>query len=578
MSVAGGEARLERLARFLFNAPSWPISIAIIAITGLLIDGIPLLHGTAPFFGTFLFSVPALLAFVATKPLVSILGRPMTWNRSALLALSCAIFGVLIVLCGILISPGHAGISYAIALGFMFGLRLLVLVAIADFRITRMVVPAGIQSAAGILIATPLLPPPFLPFGLVLQVLFLGGFSLLIWLIDRPMYRTFHVRGLDFINSFLAHLTDGSRALEEFFERIGEEVTVPQVSIFFRRGERRGLVITIPNIHPGPVGEIGGGNLPRGMQAGFNEMVMVPHGAATHDFNPVSEREIAKLVEAVRKTCGSLRFSPHASPSARFSEGHVSLLCQAFDGTLLIVGTRSPERTEDIDFNIGMTIMGEGHRFFENVGFIDAHNCSAGDVSYVLPATRSAMEYYRAALRAIGEMHGIAREPFEVGISQVKVPFTREQGFGDNGIQIAVIRVRGQITAYVLFDGNNMEAGVRERIRDHILSRVDDAELMTTDSHVVNTVRGRNPIGLHVPVEEILPWVDRALSDALQDLSPAEAAGSTAWCEGVRVFGSHKIAQLASTVNTMLVFIPFLSAGMLLLVVLLSLIAYLVIG
>ncbi len=577
-AVAGGEVRLERLARYLFSAPSWPVSLAILCILGLVLDIVFQRVGIYPFAGTLFFTFPALAAFVLTKPLVNLLGGPMTWNRSALLALSCAVLGMLILLCGLIISPSLLLLSYAITLGFILGLRLLVLAAIADYRITRMFLPAATQSFAGILVGALVFEQVFLPLSLLLQAMFCAGFTILIWLIDRPLYRAFHVRGLDFINSFLAHLTDGSKALEEYFEKIGEEVTVPQVTIFFSRHDRRGLLITIPNVHPGPVGEIGGGNLPRGMQEGFDELVMVPHGAATHDFNPVSGKEIPKLADSVRKTRKTLRFSPLASKSLRFSEGSVSLLCQVFDSTLLLVSTRSPERTEDVDFNIGMTIMGEGHRFFENVGFIDAHNCSAGDVSYVLPATRLAMEYYRAGMHAIREMPKEARSPFELGISHVRVPFTREQGFGDNGIQLAVIRVGGQTTAYVLFDGNNMEAGVRERIRDHLLLRVDEAEVMTTDSHVVNTVRGRNPIGLHVPVDEIIPWVDRALSQAMADLSPAEAAGSTAWCEGIRVFGSHRIAQMASTVNTMLIFIPFISAGMLLLVFLLSILTYLLIG
>jgi putative membrane protein len=61
-------------------------------------------------------------------------------------------------------------------------------------------------------------------------------------------------------------------------------------------------------------------------------------------------------------------------------------------------------------------------------------------------------------------------------------------------------------------------------------------------------------------------------------MAPAETAGSTAWCEGVVVFGSHRITQMASTVNTILLFIPVLSAGMLLLVFLLSILVYVMIG
>ncbi|MCU0633112.1 MAG: DUF2070 family protein [Methanolinea sp.] len=578
MSVMGSEVKLERLGRYLFNAPSWPISLLLLIVLGLILDGVSLKLGSALWLGTLAFTIPALFSFAVTKPAVELIGRPMTWNRSALLALSCTLFGVIITLSALVISSSMLPLFYAISLGCILGLRLLVLVAIADYRILRMILPAASQSIAGVAMGTLLFSQNFPILALVLQVFFGLGFVILVWAIDRPLYRTFHIRGLDFLNSFLAHLTDGSRALEDYFRKIGEEVTVPQVTVFFRRSEKRGLILTVPNVHPGPMGEIGGGNLPRGMQADFEEMVMVPHGAATHDFNLVSEKEIEKLVAAVAASERNLRFSPEATRSIRYQQGSVSLLCQVFDTTLLMVSTRSPERTEDLDFNIGMTIMAEGHRSYPNIAFIDAHNCQAGDISYVLPATKLAMEYYLAGIRAIDETPGMPRAPMNVGISHIRVPFSREQGFGDQGIQLALVRVDGQTTAYLLIDGNNMEAGVRETIREYLLRSVDEAEVMTTDSHVVNTVSGKNPVGLHVPVSEILPWVDHALQEALGDMAPAESAGSTAWCEGVVVFGSHRITQMASTVNTILLFVPVLSAGMLLLVFLLSILAYVIIG
>jgi putative membrane protein len=63
----------------------------------------------------------------------------------------------------------------------------------------------------------------------------------------------------------------------------------------------------------------------------------------------------------------------------------------------------------------------------------------------------------------------------------MSVPFTREEGFGDLGIQALVVRVNGQTTAYVLFDGNNMHEGIREVLRDRVLSFVDEAEMMTNE-------------------------------------------------------------------------------------------------
>jgi putative membrane protein len=167
--------------------------------------------------------------------------------------------------------------------------------------------------------------------------------------------------------------------------------------------------------------------------------------------------------------------------------------------------------------------------------------------------------------------------PFRIGVSHVLVPFNREQGFGDLGIQVLVTEVEGQRTAYVLMDGNNMAEGVREELLCHLLKNVDNAEVMTTDSHVVNTITGKNPLGMNVRTSDFLPFVMQALRMAIDNLAPSEVAASTAHCEHIVVFGSNRISQLASTVNAMLVFVAPLSLAMLLLAFLLSLIAYIVI-
>ena len=96
--------------------------------------------------------------------------------------------------------------------------------------------------------------------------------------------------------------------MEDFFREIGEEVYVPQVSIFFRREQGKGVIFTVPNVHPGPMGEIGGGNLPKYLQSAFSEMVMVSHGTATHDFNLVAEDEIKKIVSAIQEAGRNLAY------------------------------------------------------------------------------------------------------------------------------------------------------------------------------------------------------------------------------------------------------------------------------
>jgi putative membrane protein len=578
-----GDVKLGQLTKYIFTAPSWKRSLFLIIILGLLIDGagvrawVILPFSALPFSGTLAFTLPAIAALVLTKPIIEYTGKTMTWNRSALLALTCTVFGVIITYMALVSSIKLIPLSYAISLGFVFGLRLFVLVAIADYRVPRMLVPAFTQSSIGILAGMLLFSPSFGILALVLHVVFGLGFAILIWMIERPLRRAFKIRGLAFINAFIAHMTDGSKGMEDFFREIGEEIFVPQVSFFFNRERKKGIIFTVPNLHPGPMGEIGGGNLPKILHDNFKEETLVAHGCATHDFNLVSETEINKVIDALQKSRSGISYSSIAGRSGRLTHGSVQVLYQRFGDSVLLVTSRSPQRTEDVDFSIGMTIMAEGHRWFPNVAVVDAHNCMTDLSSPVLLATLTATEYQHASLEAMDRCRTSQMHPFRAGVAHLSLPYKREQGFGDLGVQVLVVDIEGQRTAYVLLDGNNLAEGVREVLLEQILTHVDNAEVMTTDTHVVNTITGKNPVGMHVPVSEFLPFVIETLQAAIDDLAPSQAAASTAHCERVVVFGSNTISQLASTVNAMLVFVAPLSLAMLLLAFLLSLIAYIVI-
>ena len=574
MAIAG-DVKLGQLTRYVFTAPSWPVSLVILVILGLVIDGASaraLVY--LPLLGTLAFTFPAVIGFLLTKPIIEFAGKTMTWNRSALLALACTVFAVIITFASLAGGIKYLPLFYAISLGFVFGLRLFVLVAISDYRLPRMILPAISQSGIGVIAGYFLFSPEWALFALVLHLVFGLGFAILVWLIERPLYRAFHIRGLAFVNAFIANMTDGSKSMENFFREIGEEIYVPQVCLFFRRTKKIPLLFTVPNLHPGPMGEIGGGNLPMVIHDHMEEETLVPHGCASHDFNLVSESEIEKVIEAIERTKKDRIYGQGATPSARLTCGSVKILYQRFGDSILMVSTRSPQMTEDLDYSIGMAIMAEGHRWFPHVAFVDAHNCMTDLSSAVLPATLTATEYQRGANQAMQAAHAADLHAFSVGYARERLPYTREQGFGDLGVQVMVVETCDQKTAYVLFDGNNLATGVRDVLLEKILALVDAAEIMTTDSHVVNTLTGKNPVGMEVPVETFLPCVLRTVQAAIEDLGTAECAATTAQCERVVVFGSNRISQLASTVNAMLIFVAPLSLAMLLLAFLLSLAAY----
>ncbi|WOF15627.1 DUF2070 family protein [Methanoplanus sp. FWC-SCC4] len=571
-----GDTKIEGLSRFLFIAPSWPRSLAIIFVLGLVLDLASVIRNhEIQFFGFTGFFLPAIIAFILTKPLVEIFGKKITWNRSALLALACTVFSILISLFPVLlVFQGIFPLLFSVSLGFIFAIRLIVLVAIADYKMSHMILPALTQSVVGILIGTYYFSTVFTIFAVLIHLLFGMGVILFLWLIERPLKKNFHISALNFINAFIAHNTDGSKSLEDFFHEIGEEVYVPQFTLFFSREGRKDVLFTIPNLHPGPMGEIGGGNLPKVLYESLGGETFVAHGCATHDFNLVSEKEIPKIISAINKTRAGLEYHNKAGMSERHSYGSVQVLAQSFGDSILMVSTRSPEMTEDLEYPIGLSIMNEGHKKFSHVGFVDAHNCMVDVVNPVMPASLTAYEYMKTCDNACEKARINEQFPFKVGISHINVPFTREQGFGDIGIQALVTEVSGQKTAYILFDGNNMQNGVREILRNELLKIVDECELMTTDSHVVNTMSGKNPVGYHVSADIIMEYVVKAVSDAIKDLSDAKAGASTAWCEGVVVFGSHRISQLASSVNAMLTFIAPLGLAILLLAFVFSIIAY----
>ena len=106
------------MSKYIFTAPGWPKSIVILIILGLLMEALPWrLSPHFRNFGVFCFIIPGILALITTRPLITIIGRQMTWNRSALLAVSCTLFSALITLIGLILLREFLAFIFGIALG-----------------------------------------------------------------------------------------------------------------------------------------------------------------------------------------------------------------------------------------------------------------------------------------------------------------------------------------------------------------------------------------------------------------------------------------------------------------------------
>ncbi|WP_135667201.1 DUF2070 family protein [Halorhabdus rudnickae] len=583
---------LAGLSRYIFRAPRWYSSITfallIAALTGLAaFDSRYILEDAWQ--GIFYIGFPTLVASVLTPPIDRMLGGQLTPNRASLLALGCELLVIGVLMGASVISVftplGQIFVFNALlfALAAIFAFRLLIVMAISRHRLPVAAIPASVQTgvAAVLLfvysgtmryleIGGPLTrsylsrpdaaPPELLvvlpgDFALlvVLCVLYAGAVWLFLVVIDRPWRRSLGVSALDFLRGFIGHIAEGSRELEGFFEEIGEEALVPVTVLSFRHpdGPEKARFV-LPMIHPGPMGEIGGGNLPLRVAEEADGLGFPPHATAGHDFNLVTEREVQTILDAVERAQDKIEYGEKATPGDRLEEGEATLTGQAFGDDALVTTTFSPGFADDIEYAVGLSARAEaraGH--LDDILLIDAHNCNNGldgpNLGHVVPGGERSFDLIHGAERLGKRLADAEQAPVRLGIAADETPWDPQEGIGPLGIRVAVVEVGGHSTGYVLVDGNNMEPGLRERITDTV-DDVDLLEVMTSDTHIVNTVEAENQVGDAIPEDELVTLIDKLVGDALEDLEPVEAGMASEQSE-VTVFGNDRTETLASTAN-----------------------------
>ena len=114
-----------------------------------------------------------------------------------------------------------------------------------------------------------------------------------------------------------------------------------------------------------------------------------------------------------------------------------------------------------------------------------------------------------------------------------------------------IVEVDNQRTAYVLFDSNNMEHGFRQEIIDAVSNLdIDEIEVMTTDTHSVNTLsRGYNPIGIDKR-DDIIEYVKISIEEAIKDLEKVEVGTGTEKIKNLKTFGPNNSTELITTISS----------------------------
>ena len=357
---------------------------------------------------------------------------------------------------------------------------------------------------------------------LVASIIFVLAIYAFVTVIASPFKKNLGIGVLDLLSLFIAHMNEGSNSLEGLFENMSEAIDTLVTFVSFKTENGIKALFISPSVHPGPLGDLGGSNMPTILANKFDHFTMVAHGPSTHDFNPIAVAEIDKIEDAVRNGLNHVEYSPNASKFLRYNAKKANIGVQFFNDGMVILSTFAPEAVDDIEFGVGLTMMTQSRSKcnVKDSVIVDCHNSFTAESGEVLPGNA---------------------EVFHLIDVIDKIEPNQEK----------FVEVADQRTAYVLFDSNNMEIGFRQEIMDAVSDlEIDEIEVMTTDTHTVNTLsRGYNPIGI-AKRPEIIEYVRLSIKEAIKDLEKVEVGTGTKKIKNLNTFGPNNSTELISTISS----------------------------
>ena len=367
-----------------------------------------------------------------------------------------------------------------------------------------------------------------------------------------PLKKNLGIGMLDLLSLFIMHMNEGSDRLESTFKDMGEPIDTIVTFISFRGANGIKSLFISPSVHPGPLGNIGGSNMPTILANKFDHFTMVAHGPSTHDFNPISVSEIDKIENCVKDGLENIEYSKKASKFKRYSMNAANVGVQFFNEGMVILSTFAPNGSDDIEFGVGLTMMTQSISKCDvkDSVIVDCHNSFTPESGEVLPGNPEVFDL----IDIINKIETDEEEFSSIRVgchADTMETMDKHEGIGESGLKTMIVEVDNQRTAYVLFDSNNMEIGFRQEIMDAVKDLdIDEIEVMTTDTHTVNTLsRGYNPVGIEKR-PEIIEYVIKSIKEAIDDLEEVEVGTGTKKIKNLNTFGPKNSTELISTISS----------------------------
>jgi len=481
-------------------------------------------------------------------------------RRLAFLSLFCWILWLFFIFVG-----GVAAVLFDVMwavrlclLGFsvVLILRLIVLYVTSSSGTGRFLAASLVHPLACLVSFTPFWISVVDMFKIVVFVLYASGVSLassflFITILNSVGKGEVGFPSLSIFRAFLLNwIADLNMPLESFLEMLGTETNVNVSVLRFKGGDN--VFILVPSVHPGPFRNIGSSLLPSLLKDGVEQklggVACVPLGLLGHEHDLASHNECQKIVGWVVKSAADIEANEErTTPFVKVQNDLATVCCQTFGETVLITFSLAPKTTEDFPPELGSIVREKAEKLgFKRCICVNAHNSINGAVG--LQRALGALE--DAAMLCLERAALLDKLPFKVGGATLKPKeFSVVDGMGHGGITAVVVEVGGRKNAYVVFDGNNMVSGLREKILSALKPMgIDDGEVLTTDTHSVNAVtlnaRGYHPIGEVMNHDKLIEYVNKAVQAAIANLSPARVGFRCVEIPKVKAIGKEALARL----------------------------------
>ncbi len=560
------EAAVSKLGKYFFSIPrlsvTLPLTVLIGVLSGILITAIPggsKLNSTGLFQGTIygftVFSIPSfvsasLTSFWKKEDLLDL-------RRSAFLSLAGELLIIILFFVSILIeavSPVEVSTRmFIISNALVLALRFIAITAVSGYNLIPVFFLSALQpvlsmAAYQLLTFRPVrvgFNSPLIQGLLAMTVMLIASWSF-ITLLDTPLKDRYGAGALELLNIALMEIIGGSPGpLESFFESIGETAVLPVIALKVDRGKDV-IGVIVPYIHPGPFMHLGSSNLPYLMEeklkeAGAFDKVTVLHGTVGHEYNLVSSEYIDLIVKEILKESYDAPSDRGSNPFVMKSDSEW-IMAQRIGENILLILSRAPDETEDIDLALGVTLMEAVKACcgFNLVIPVDAHNSLREEGFLVTMSSEAGFNYRNLAIKAASKLSSnTTMHPLKIGYSEFKPQVDEARGIGPAGLKLLSLETGGTKTAYLVIDCNNMIPEVRVKCIERLRKvGYDYAEVLSTDTHSVNKVTlGLNQLGLKISPEIIAEWAGDLGREAMRDLKPAVVSGKILWVK-VKVFGS----------------------------------------